>query len=333
MCGGHLHRAGAELHIHILVGHHGDLPVHQRQNDLFAHQIGVALVVGVHGHAGIAQHGFGASGRHDHALAAVRAGVADVPQMAGLLLVLHLCVGQGGLALGAPVDDTVAAVDQAFFVQAHEHLAHGLIAALVHGEAFPAPVAASAQTALLAVDASAVLLFPCPCPLQKAFAAYHFLGQTFLGHGVHHLHLGGDGGVVGAGQPQGGVALHAVVTDRRILQKAVHGMAHMQLAGDIGRRHHDGKGLFALRPVRRERAAFLPHFVELILDLLRIVHLFHGEFLILRHVLPSFLLGCCPGRGIVQAKAAMFPIHCHVLACVFEGMRVRRIFQSEPCGT
>ena len=331
--GGHLHRAGAELHVHIIVGHHGDLPVHQRQNDLFAHQIGVALVVGVHGHAGIAQHGFGTGSCHDHALAAVRAGVADVPQMAGLLLIFHFRVGQGGLALGAPVDDTVAAVDQAFFVQAHEHLAHGLIAALVHGEALPAPVAASAQTALLAVDASAVLLFPCPCPLQKAFAAYHFLSQTFLGHGVHHLHLGGDGGVVGAGQPQGGVALHAVVTNGRVLQKTVHSMAHVQLAGNIGRRHHDGKGLLALHTVRHERAAFLPHFVEFILDLLRIVHLFHGEFLILSHVLPSFLLGCCPGRGIVQAKAAMFPIHCHVLACVFEGMRVRRIFQSEPCGT
>ena len=160
--GGHLHRAGAELHVHIIVGHHGDLPVHQRQNDLFAHQIGVALVVGVHGHAGIAQHGLGASGRHDYTLAAVRAGVADMPQMAGLLLVLHLRVGQGGLTLGAPVDNAVAAIDQPFFVQAHEHLAHGLIAALVHSEALPAPVAAGAQTALLAVDPSAVFLFPCP---------------------------------------------------------------------------------------------------------------------------------------------------------------------------
>ena len=333
VCGGHLHRAGAELHVHIIVGHHGDLPVHQRQNDLFAHQIGVALVVGVHGHAGIAQHGLRTGGGDDHALTAVRAGVADVPQMAGLLLIFHFRVGQGGLAFRAPVDNAVAAIDQPFFVQAHEHLAHGLIAALVHSEALPAPVAAGAQTALLAVDPSAVFLFPCPRALQKALAPHHFLGQALFGHGVHHLHLRGDGSVVRAGQPQGGVALHAVVTNRRILQKAVHGMAHMQLAGDVGRRHDDGKGLFALHAVRHERAAVLPHFVELILDLLRIVHLFHGEFLILRHVLPSFLLGCCPGRGIVQAKAAMFPIHCHVLACVFEGMRVRRIFQSEPCGT
>ena len=104
--------------------------------------------------------------------------------------------------------------------------------------------------------------------------------------------------MVRAGQPQGGVALHAVVTNGRVLQKAVHGMAHMQLAGDVGRRHDDGKGLFALHAVRHERAAVLPHFVELILDLLRIVHLFHGEFLILSHFLSSFPIGCA-ARALV----------------------------------
>ena len=51
--------------------------------------------------------------------------------------------------------------------------------------------------------------------------------------------------MVGAGQPQGGIALHAVIADQRILGQGVHGMAHVQLTGDIGRRHHDDKGLFA----------------------------------------------------------------------------------------
>src|SRR5699024_1266832 len=69
--GGHLHRAGAEFHVHIAVGHHGDFLVHDGQNHLLAHQVRVALVVGVHGHAGVAQHGFRPRGGHHHALTAV----------------------------------------------------------------------------------------------------------------------------------------------------------------------------------------------------------------------------------------------------------------------
>ena len=273
--GGHLHRAGAELHVHIAVGHHGNFLVEDGQNHLFAHQVRIARVIGVDRHAGIAQHGFGARGGHHHALAAVRAGIADVPQMAGLLLILHLGIGKRGLALRAPVDDAVAAVDEALFVELDKHLAHGAVAALVHGEALAAPVAAGAQAALLAVDAAAILLLPRPGALQEAVAAQHLLGQALLGHLLHHLDLGGDGGVVRAGQPEGGVTLHAVIADGRILQEAVHRVAHMQLAGDVGRGHDDGEGLFAFHPVRHKRAALLPHLVELIFNGLGVVHLFH----------------------------------------------------------
>ena len=117
--GGHLHAAGAEVHLHILVGHDGDLPVHQGQDAGLAHQVLVALVVGVHGHAGVAQHGLRAGGGHDQIAGAVGQGVAHVPQVAGLVLILHLGVGQGGDAVGAPVDDAAALVDQALFIQAH----------------------------------------------------------------------------------------------------------------------------------------------------------------------------------------------------------------------
>ena len=81
--------------------------------------------------------------------------------------------------------------------------------------------------------------------------------------------------MVRAGQPEGGVALHAMIADGRVLQEAVHRVPHMQLAGDVGRGHDDGEGFLAFHPVRHKRAALLPHLIELIFNGLGIIDLFH----------------------------------------------------------
>ena len=122
--------------------------------------------------------------------------------------------------------------------------------------------------------------------LEELFSADILLFNAFLGQLFHHLDLGGDGSVIGAGQPQGRIALHAVIAGQCILQGAVHGMAHMQLAGDVGRGHHDGKGLLARHAMGGKRAAFLPMAVGFILDRLGIILLFHVEFF--RHCSRSF---------------------------------------------
>ena len=48
--------------------------------------------------------------------------------------------------------------------------------------------------------------------------------------------------MVGAELPQRVVALHAVPADQDVLQRVVEGMAHVQAAGHVRRRDHDGKG-------------------------------------------------------------------------------------------
>ena len=58
----HLHAARAELGIHVPVGEDGDLAVHERQLHRLAHEVPEALVLGIDGHAGVAQHRFGARG-------------------------------------------------------------------------------------------------------------------------------------------------------------------------------------------------------------------------------------------------------------------------------
>ena len=153
----------------------------------------------MHGHAGIAQHGLGAGGGHDHI--AMLARIADVPQVALLLLVFHLGVRQRGFAQRAPVDDARAAVDQALFVQAHEHFVYRAVESLVHGEALARPVAGSAQLALLAHDAAAVLLAPLPGAAQEFFAAQVFFRQALFFQRVDDFDFRGDGSVIRARQP------------------------------------------------------------------------------------------------------------------------------------
>ena len=263
--GGDLHHAGALLHVGVLVADDGNFLVQQRQNDMAAMQMGVAGVIGVDGHGGVAQHGLGTGGGQLQHLAGLLDLIQQVPEAALLALVLHLGVGNGGVAVGAPVDHPVAPVDQALVVQADEHLLDRVGAALVHGKPLPLPVTGGAQLFQLADDAAAVGVFPRPGALQKAVPAHHFLGQAVRPHGLHHLGLGGNGGVVGAGHPQGGVALHALVADEDVLPGVVHGVAHVQLAGDVGRRHDDGEGLFAAVDFGVEVAVVAPVLVNAVL--------------------------------------------------------------------
>ena len=62
VAGRDLDRAGALFGIGIFVGDDRDQPAGQRQAHLLPDQRLVALVVGMHRHGGVAQHGFGPGG-------------------------------------------------------------------------------------------------------------------------------------------------------------------------------------------------------------------------------------------------------------------------------
>ena len=70
--------------------------------------------------------------------------------------------------------------------------------------------------------------------------------EPLLGQFPLHDVLGGDAGVVGAGQPQGGIALHPLAADRGVDERVLEGVAHVERAGDVGRRDHDAERLAAL---------------------------------------------------------------------------------------
>ena len=54
---------------------------------------------------------------------------------------------------------------------------------------------------------------------------------------ARQAHLRGDAGVVGAGDPEGGAAAHALVAHHRVLQRHEHGVAHVQAPRHVRRWH------------------------------------------------------------------------------------------------
>ena len=271
---GHLHAAGAEVFFDVFVRHDRQLAPHQRENGRLADQMRIALILRMDGDARIAQHGFRTCRSDDHILVTILDRIADVPEMAGHVFIFDLRVGERGSALRTPVDDAVAFVDQALFIQLAERLAHGLGAALVHHKAAAAPVAGGAERLLLLDDTVAVLVLPRPDAVEEFLTAKIvareslFFAEVFL-----HLDLRGNAGVVIARQPQRRVALHALIAREDVLQRRVERVAHVELASDVRGRHDDGKRLFVRIRIAFEIAALHPHVINFLLDLLGVVHL------------------------------------------------------------
>ena len=279
--GGDLDHAGAEGAVHVVVHDQRDAAAGQRKGDRLAVQREVARILRMHHRRGVAEHGFRAGGGDHDVVAdlaqcldavgidldvfvrgAIGQRIADRPHVAVFFLAGDLEVGDRGLQHRVPVDQALAAVDQALFVQAHEGLGDRGGGHRVHGEHAARPVAAGAEPAHLPLDGVAGLLLPLPDFLDELVAAQRVAGLAFACNGevARDDHLGGDAGVVGAHLPQRAIATHAVVADQRVLQGVLERVAHVQRAGDVRRRQQDGIGRAVARG--RKRAAAFPLLVQ-----------------------------------------------------------------------
>ena len=151
-----------------------------------------------------------------------------------------LIVGKGGVAAGAPVDDVLALVDEAVLVELDEDLAHGTGEVLVHGEGFAGPVHGSAEALDLLKDLATILLLPFPHAFDEGFAAQIVAALAFLGQGAFHHVLGGDAGMVGAGEPAHFKTFHAGTAAEDILQSVVEHVSQSQDTGHVRRRNDHG---------------------------------------------------------------------------------------------
>ena len=71
--------------------------------------------------------------------------------------------------------------------------------------------------------------------------------------------------MVGAGNPHSIVALHALGTDKDILERVVQRMTHMELTGNIRRRDYDIEGLGGAILARLKITVLLPKGVPFVL--------------------------------------------------------------------
>ena len=283
--GGDFHAAGAEVHFDVFISDDGDNALSQRHVHHFAEQVAVAFVIRMHGKRTVSKDGFRAGGGDVHILPVQPLsgdeGVTHVVHEAAFFAVLDFKVGNGGFQHRVPVHQALAAIDEAVFVQADEEGAHRAREVVVHGEALARPVERGAEAAQLLHDLSAGLGFPFP----------HFGGEGFTAEVMPRFalrvqlalddHLCRDTGVVAARLPQGAATVHALVADERIHDGVLEGMPHVQRAGNVRRRNHDGVGFAAARG--REMSARFPDFVPFVFDFCGLVA---GRHAVVVHVLP-----------------------------------------------
>ena len=239
------HAAGAERAIDIIVGDDRNGAAGERQRDVLADQMFVALVVGMNHHGGVAQHRFRARGGDGQptqfTLWSIDEGIKNMPKMAVFFLTHDFQIRHGSLEFRIPIHQALAAINQTVFKQPHEYFRHHFRELVVHGEIFQRPIGRGAEAAHLAGDGGAGKLLPLPHFFDELVAAEIVAFDALRFELPLDNDLRCDAGVIGAGQPQGVRAAHAVVTRQRVHDCLIERMAHMQRAGDIGRRQLDAK--------------------------------------------------------------------------------------------
>ena len=315
-----LHRARTLCRIGVFVRNDGDQAIDQRQLHQPSDNRLVALVIRMHGNAGIAQHCLGPRGGHDDIVALffqrdvpvrvlldigvgrpVCERIFEVPEMTLHFPVLDFEIRDSGLEMRVPVHEALVAIDQSLAEQLDEHFRHCLVETIVESKALAAPVTAGAEALQLVGDRPAGFLFPLPDALDELVASeiatpdIAFLRQLALDD-----HLRRDAGMVRARLPQGLEPAHPVIADQHVLQRVVERMPHVQHARDVRRRDHDGVGLALARRLERARAfpglveaGFCGFVVETIVN--HGMRITRGGWVVIR--LPPARPGCGRGRG------------------------------------
>ena len=170
-------------------------------------------------------------------------------------------------AARAPVDEGLGPIGEVGLVKAGEGDSDGTRRALVHCEAKTAPVERRPDPPLLSEHDLAGLVDELPHPLEVALATERLPRLAIPGDDLVEDVLGGDRGVVEAGQPEGRPARHAGVADHEVLDRRGQGVAEVERTGDVGRRLDDDEGLLRLVgsracPVGREDVGRQPALVD-----------------------------------------------------------------------
>ncbi len=270
-----LQRAGPELHLDALVGDDRDMPLDERDDDLLADEIAVALVVGMHRDGDVGEDRRRPHRRDRDVAGAVGERVLDRRERVVHVDVHELEIGEGRLVVRAPVDDPVVAVDPAALVEVDEPPHDGADVAVVHREADAPVVHRRAHAAELVDDVAAVLVEPLPHARDERVAADLLAARPLALERLLDDVLRRDAGVVVAGLDEDVVALHPLPARERVTERELQRVAEMEVAGDVRRREAVDPALTRRVGVGRIEAFLFPCLLPALFDALRLVKRVH----------------------------------------------------------
>ena len=112
-----LYASGSEFLVNVLICNNRNFSVCKRKLQHFAYNILVALIIRIYCNCSISEKCLRTCGSNFHKFALFSYNrIIDMPEKSVLILMLNLCIGNGGLAYRTPVDDTRTLVDVAFFI-------------------------------------------------------------------------------------------------------------------------------------------------------------------------------------------------------------------------
>jgi hypothetical protein len=199
-----LQRSRAEFAVDAGIGYDRDRRPVQGPEHGPANHPRITGIVGMHGYGDVRRYRLRPGrGNVNEFSRAVGELIAHFPEEAVDRLHDDLLVRERCLGSRAPIDHALAAIDAALLEKPAESGQHGPRIRRIHGEVGPVPVAGAAQSPELLQDLPTLFPAPIPYPFEEFLAAEVAAGLLLLSELPFDHSLGGDSGVVGAGDPDG----------------------------------------------------------------------------------------------------------------------------------
>ena len=149
VCWRHFDCASAKRSVNSCISNNRNLASNHGQDSHPTNNILVACIAGIDRHGSITQNSFRTRGGNADICSLRLASawlewITHIGQLARCIDVIDLQIRDGTHTARTPIDDTLPAIDQSFFVQAHEDFTHRLRQTFIKREALTRPVARSA---------------------------------------------------------------------------------------------------------------------------------------------------------------------------------------------
>jgi hypothetical protein len=145
------------------------LPVHDREDDMPAHDVLISRVTRVYSNRSITQHCLRACRRNLYMTLSVGEGIINIVKSPFCLFMFDFKVGQRRVAPRAPIHNVGSFVYEPLLIKTYENPADGSGKAFIHSEPFPLPITGRAKPLKLMSDSPAVLVLPFPDTLYEFF--------------------------------------------------------------------------------------------------------------------------------------------------------------------